>query len=135
MGGWKLGFPADFGFLAVRWVGTAYLIDGMRFIRWCSFLFCFLNFVPSLRAHQVASVELEFRKLDAEWSLDGEMDVAYMLPETRNVPGGPPLSRQAVMRSSPAELERIRRETEATLRMLLRFTFAGKELPWRVGVS
>jgi hypothetical protein len=132
VGVWELGFPADFGFLAVRRVGTAYLIDGMRFIRWCSFLVCFLNFVPSLRAHQVASVELEFRKLDAEWSLDGEMDVAYMLPETRNVPGGPPLSRQAVMRSSPAELERIRRETEATLRMLLRFTFAGKELPWRV---
>ncbi|MCX8497231.1 MAG: HupE/UreJ family protein [Akkermansiaceae bacterium] len=107
-------------------------MSGMRFIRWCGFLVCLLNFAPSLRAHQVASVELEFRKLDAEWSLAGEMDVAYMLPETRKIPGGPALSRQAVMRSSAAEFERIRRETEATLRMLLRFTFGGKELPWRI---
>jgi len=104
----------------------------MRFIRWCIFLLWFLNFGPSLRAHQVASVELEFRKLDEQWSLDGEMDVAYMLSETRKIPGGPALSRTAVMRSSPEEFERIRRETEATLRTLLRLTFGGRELPWRI---
>jgi hydrogenase/urease accessory protein HupE len=85
-----------------------------------------------LQAHQVASVELEFLKLEDQWRLEGQMDIAYMLPESRCVPGGPPASREAVMKSSPAEFERIRRETENTLRKLLRFTFAGKPVDWRV---
>lgn len=77
-------------------------------------------------------MELEFQKLDAQWRLLGEMDIAYMLPETRGVPGGLPLSRAAALKSSPAELARIRKETENTLRKLLRFTFAGKEVAWSV---
>lgn len=83
-------------------------------------------------AHQVASVELEFQNTGEEWLLLGEMDIAYMLPETRTVPDGLPLERDLVMASPPEELARIRKATEATLRMLLRLTFAGKELPWRV---
>ncbi len=104
----------------------------MNRARFFACLLVILGLSPSLRAHQVASVEFEFLKLDAEWRLDGEMDIAYMLPETRNVPGGLPLSREAVMKSSPEEFARIRRETENTLRKLLRFTFAGKEVVWRV---
>ncbi|MEO8614170.1 MAG: HupE/UreJ family protein [Luteolibacter sp.] len=77
-------------------------------------------------------MELEFIKEEKQWCLLGEMDIAYMLPETRNIPGGPPLSRAAVMKSSPVEFTRIRKETENTLRKLLRFTFAGKDIPWRV---
>ena len=60
------------------------------------------------------------------------MDIAYMLPETRNIPGGLPLSRAAVMQAAPAELARIRKETEATLRKLIRLTFADQEVAWRV---
>lgn len=85
-----------------------------------------------LRAHQVDTVEFEFQKLENEWRLLGEMDIAYMLPETRNIPGGPPLSREATMKAPPEELARIRRETENTLRKLLRVTFAGKEIPWKI---
>lgn len=84
------------------------------------------------RAHQVASVELEFQNLTTEWQLLGEMDIAYMLPETRSIPDGQPLSREAVMKSPPQEMARIRKETENTLRKLLRFSFAGRDLPWQV---
>ncbi|NJM37452.1 MAG: HupE/UreJ family protein [Akkermansiaceae bacterium] len=97
-------------------------------------LICFLfsiSIFPA-SAHQVASVELEFLKLENAWRLDGEMDIAYMLPETRNVLGGLPLKRSEVMQSPPEEFSRIRKETENTLRKLLRFTFAGQEIPWRV---
>lgn len=104
----------------------------MKFARLSACLLFFLSFLPSVHAHQVASVELEFQKLDARWRLLGEMDIAYMLPETRGIPGGPPLSRAAVMKSSPVEFARIRKETENTLRKLLRFTFADQEVAWRV---
>ncbi len=99
------------------------------------FFLCLLFLAGSsswVRAHQVASVELEFLNLDSHWRLDGEMDIAYMLPETRNVPGGPPMSRETAMKAPPEEMARIRRETENTLRKLIRLTFADKDLPWRV---
>ncbi len=83
-------------------------------------------------AHQVASVELEFQKQPSEWRLLGEMDIAYMLPESRNVPGGPPMSRAAAMKAPAEEMARIRLETEATLRKLIRLTFAGKDVAWRI---
>lgn len=86
---------------------------------------------PSLRAHQVDTVEFEFQKLDDQWRLVGEMDIAYMLPETRKVPGGQPLSRVATMKAPPEELARIRKETENTLRKLMRVTWAGKDVPFR----
>jgi HupE / UreJ protein len=104
----------------------------MNLTRFFACLLVVLGFQPAVRAHQVASVEFEFLKLEAEWRLLGEMDIAYMLPETRKVPGGLPLSREAVMKSTPEEFARIRRETETTLRKLLRFTFADKEVAWRV---
>jgi hydrogenase/urease accessory protein HupE len=100
--------------------------------RFLASLFLVAVFLTSVRAHQVASVELEFQKFENRWRLLGEMDIAYMLPETRVVPDGLPLSREAVMKSSPEELARIRKETENTLRKLLRFTFAGQEVSWRV---
>lgn len=84
------------------------------------------------RAHQVETVEFEFQKTESQWRLLGEMDIAYMLPETRKLPGGQPLSREATMKAPPEELARIRRETEKTLRSLLRITFGGAEVPWRV---
>jgi hydrogenase/urease accessory protein HupE len=104
----------------------------MNFVRFFACLLFLLSFSPLLHAHQVSTVELEFQKLDGQWRLLGEMDIAYMLPETRNIPGGPPLSRAAALKSSPAEFTRIRKETEATLRKLLRFTFAAQEVAWQV---
>ncbi len=98
------------------------------------FVLVVLFFLGSLccRAHQVAAVELEFLKTEEQWRLLGEMDIAYMLPETRNIPGGLPMKRSEVMKSSPEEFARIRKETENTLRKLLRITFAGKDIAWRV---
>ena len=104
----------------------------MKSARLFAFLSLFLSFLPQIHAHQVATVELEFQKFDAQWRLLGEMDVAYMLPETHNVAGGLPMSRASALKSSPKEFARIRRETENTLRKLLRFTFASKDLAWRV---
>lgn len=98
-------------------------------------VFCFALFsmlTPCLHAHQVASVELELLEIDGRVCLEGEMDIAYMLPETRNVPGGLPLSRAAVMKSSPEEFARIRKETETTLRKLIRFTYGEKDISWEV---
>ena len=60
------------------------------------------------------------------------MDIAYMMPETRNIPGGPPMSREAAMKFPPQELARIRMETEKTLRKLVEITFAEKEVKWRI---
>lgn len=104
----------------------------MNFVRFLTGLLLFAGCLSTAGAHQVPSVELEFRKLGREWRLEGQMDIAYMMPETRNIPGGPPMSRAAAMKAPPEELARFRRETENTLRKLLRFTFAGKEVPWRI---
>lgn len=101
----------------------------MLFYRIFALLLCWNGLVL---AHQVASVELEFRDIGAQWVLEGELDIAYLLPETRDVPGGPPLSREGVMKSPPAELARIRHESEKRLRELVRLTFAGKEIPWQI---
>lgn len=95
-------------------------------------LFPVLCLILPLSAHQVETVEFEFQRSEKVWRLHGEMDIAYMLPETRGVPGGAPLSRKAVMKAAPVELERICRETENTLRNLLTFTYAGKPLKWRI---
>lgn len=104
----------------------------MNFARIFLILLFFTAFSPTAKAHQVPSVELEFQDLNTQWRLLGQMDIAYMLPETRNIPGGPPLSRAAEMKVTPEEFARIRKETEATLRKLLRFTFADQEVAWRI---
>lgn len=95
-------------------------------------LFVVLGLTLPLSGHQVETVEFEFQRLENVWRLHGEMDIAYMLPETRGVPGGQPLSRKAVMKAAPVELERIRKETENTLRKLLTLTYADKPLKWRI---
>ncbi len=104
----------------------------MKLARFFAILLLLCGLAPTALAHQVPSVELEFLKLDDQWRLEGQMDIAYMLPETRNVPGGPPMSRAAAMKEPPAELARFCRETDNTLHKLIRITFADKELPWRV---
>lgn len=104
----------------------------MQFLRIFAILTIFLGSFSVLSAHQSASVELEFRKLDRQWELLGELDVTSMLPESRNALGGPPLSRAAVMESTPEEFARIRKETESTLRNRLRLTFADKPVDWRL---
>lgn len=95
----------------------------------------FLSFFLTLagaRAHQVDTVEFEFQRLDGIWRLHGEMDIAYMLPETRWVPDAGPLSRRELTKAPASELQRIRRETENTLRQHLTFRHAGKLLKWRI---
>ncbi len=104
----------------------------MRFARFFACLLALWCFATCVHGHQVDLVELQFLNLETEWRLEGEMDIAYMLPEMRSVPGGLPMSRSKAMAESPEELARYRRDTEATLRMLLRFTFADKDVPWRV---
>ena len=104
----------------------------MKLLRFLILLVAMAGAPQFVRAHQVDTVEFEFQKLDSQWRLLGEMDIAYMLPETRKQPGGQPLSRKGVMKAPPEELARIRRETENTLRVLLRMTFAGKDVPWRI---
>jgi hydrogenase/urease accessory protein HupE len=104
----------------------------MKFARWLALFFVFAMLFTKAKAHQVAMVEFEFQKHEKSWVLLGKMDVAYMLPETRNIPSGLPLSRDYVMKSSPEELVKIREDTENTLRHLIQITFAGTEIPWRI---
>ena len=104
----------------------------MKFFRLFKLLILLVVMSQSVSAHQVETVEFEFQKLENQWRLLGEMDIAYMLPETRKIPGGQPLSREATMKAPPEELARIRRETEKTLRSLLRITFAGREFAWGI---
>jgi hydrogenase/urease accessory protein HupE len=93
---------------------------------------CVIGLLQPVCGHQVETVEFEFQRLKDQWRLVGEMDIAYMLPETRMVQGGQPKSRKAVMKAAPDELARIRKETEKTLRDSLSITFAGKPLPWKI---
>ncbi len=88
--------------------------------------------LPRARAHQVEAVEFKFQQGDGQWRWLGEMDIAFMLPEMRRYPGGPPLNRAEMMTTLPEEWARIRRETENTLRKFLRVSFAGHNVPWRI---
>lgn len=104
----------------------------MAIMRLITLLLLVIGLLQGVRAHQVDTVEFEFHKLEKQWQLRGEMDLAYMLPETRKVPFGGPLSREGVMKAPLVELTRIRKETENTLRHILRVSFAGKEIDWRI---
>lgn len=102
----------------------------MRSIRFL--LAIFASSFVSVNAHQVDSVELEFLRADGQWKLDGLLDIAYMLPESRGVEGAPPLFRDEVMNAPKAEHDRIVREAENTMRKLLSLKYNGKELKWDI---
>jgi len=104
----------------------------MTLLRLISILLVCAGFSTQLLAHQVDTVEFEFHKLETLWQLRGEMDVAYMLPESRRNPFAGPISREELMKSTPSEWERIRRETENILRQVLHLRFAGEVIPWRI---
>lgn len=99
------------------------------------FFFIFTTFfaiLAPLKAHQVDTVEFEFQQLDGIWRLHGIMDIAYMLPDRRRDPNSGAMERAVVMSFSKKELERIRKETENTLRKYLSLTHAGKSLRWQI---
>lgn len=108
------------------------ILQAMKFVRVFLLFLVWVGVAAPSAAHQVESVEFEFQNLNEKWHLLGEMDIAYMLPETRKVPGGQPLSREATMKAPPDELARIRRETENTLRSLMRITFAEEDIAWGI---
>ncbi len=83
-------------------------------------------------AHQVDTVELEFLQTDGKWKLEGLLDVAYMLPESRGVEGAPPLFRKDVMDAPVAVHRRIAVQAEATMRKLLTLEYNGKNIPWKI---
>lgn len=83
-------------------------------------------------AHQVDSVELEFLQTDGKWKLEGQLDIAYMMPESRGVEGAPPLFRKDVMAASPEEHARYARVAEEMMRKLLKLDYNGKELKWEI---
>lgn len=87
---------------------------------------------PRTSAHQVDSVEFELLRTDGKWKLEGLLDIAYMLPESRGVEGAPPLFRKDVMAYPEAKREQIVTEAERTLRRLLTLKYNGKELPWEI---
>ena len=92
----------------------------------------FLATLCGANAHQVDSVELEFLRTGGKWKLEGLLDIAYMLPESRGVEGAPPLFRDDVMDAPKAEHQRIVREAESTMRKLLSLKFGGEELEWDI---
>lgn len=100
-------------------------------VRFLAFVF-FLASLAGASAHQVDSVELEFLRTDGKWKLEGLLDIAYMLPESRGVEGAPPLFRDAVMNAPKAEHDRIVKEAENTMRKLLSLKYNGEELKWDI---
>jgi len=96
------------------------------------FLALFLTVIPA-GAHQVDSVELEFAQVDGAWRLEGLLDIAYMLPESRGVEDAPPLFRKDVMAAPPETHARYTREAEKMMRKLLKLEYDGKELEWEIG--
>ena len=86
----------------------------------------------SVQAHQVDSVELEFLRTDGKWMLEGLLDIAYMLPESRGVEGAPPLFRNEVMGAPEAEHDRIVKVAESTMRKLLSLEYNGEVLRWDI---
>ena len=95
------------------------------------FLALFFSAVTA-SAHQVDSVELELLQTDGKWKLEGLLDIAYMLPESRGVEGAPPLFRNDVMAASPEEHARYTRVAEEIMRKLLKLEYNGKELKWDI---
>jgi hydrogenase/urease accessory protein HupE len=83
-------------------------------------------------AHQVDTVELEFLQTGGKWKLEGLLDIAYMLPESRGVEGAPPLYRKDVMDAPIAVHKRITVQAEATMRKLLTLEYNGKTIPWEI---
>ncbi len=83
-------------------------------------------------AHQVDSVELEFLRPEGKWRLEGLLDIAYMLPESRGVQGAPPLFRKEVMNAPEQEHARIVQTAENTMRELLSLRYNGKVLDWDI---
>ena len=104
----------------------------MTFRRLLAIVVLFLGTFLPAHAHEVSSVEFQFEAGPEKWVLEGQMDIAYMLPETRDLPGSQPLSRVAIMKSTPEEFARIRLETEKILRKMLTLTYQGRTVPWRI---
>ncbi|MFK7850240.1 MAG: HupE/UreJ family protein [Akkermansiaceae bacterium] len=95
-------------------------------------LFSLFFYASSTQAHQVDSVELELLRDGEKWKLEGLLDIAYMLPESRGVEGAPPLFRKDVMVYPQAKLERITRESERTMRRLLILKYNGAVVSWNI---
>jgi hydrogenase/urease accessory protein HupE len=89
-----------------------------------AFLFGF----STASAHQVDTVELELLQADGKWKLEGLLDIAYMMPESRGVEDAPPLFRKDVMAAAPETHARYARVAEETMRKLLKLDYNGKEL-------
>lgn len=89
-------------------------------------------FLQTASAHQVDSIELEFLRTDGKWKLEGLLDIAYMMPESRGVEGAPPLFRDDVMAADEQEHARIVQTAEHTMRQLLKLQYNGKELKWDI---
>jgi hypothetical protein len=104
----------------------------MKLVRLIVGLCLLFGVMAPVHGHQIDAIEFEFQSDAKEWRLVGEMDIAFMLPEMRGVPGGLPLSRKETLKAPPDTLTRYREETEKTLRKVLRLTFAGKDLPWQI---
>jgi hydrogenase/urease accessory protein HupE len=98
-------------------------------------VFCTLtcaSFIPQAFAHQVDSVELQFKTTDDAWIFKGLLDIAYMLPESRGVADAPPLMRKDVMAAPKSAHDRYVAVAERTMRKLLVLKFNGKTLNWKI---
>ena len=103
----------------------------MKFTVLFTHIFAWL-ILQTASAHQVDSVELELLQTDGKWKLEGMLDIAYMMPESRGVEGAPPLFRKDVMAAPEQEHARYAQTAEHTMRQLLKLSYNGKELEWDI---
>lgn len=103
----------------------------MKFPVLFTHLFAWL-FLQIASAHQVDTVELELLRSDGKWKLEGLLDIAYMMPESRGVTDAPPLFRKDVMAAPQQEHDRYVQTAEHTMRELLKLHYNGEELEWDI---
>lgn len=104
----------------------------MKFLRLVISALGCLALVSKVSAHQVDSVELKFKQTKDLWILEGLLDIAYMLPESRGIAEAPPLFRKDVMAASQATHDRYTSTAERTMRQLLVLKYNGKTLKWDI---
>lgn len=89
-------------------------------------------FSHALHAHEVKQLFLSLEKAGVEWELKSTFDAGYALPELRNDQEAPQPKREWLYQLDKQEHTRLRKETEAYLHAMLRFTHDQTDVPYQI---
>ncbi len=92
---------------------------------------CFLGSIGGAGAHVVDRLTFWFSS--EELVLEGQIDVSYMMPETRSVEDAPLIQRLDLMNAGKERQQDVVETTESILRRCIRVTADDRELPLSFG--